>query len=445
MNVADILELECIDLNYDGLGVCKVDGFPIFVQHLLVGEVGEIMITKLNPNYGKGILLKLLKTSESRVKPICSIFGVCGGCDIMHLNYQKQLEFKLKSSSETLRRLGNVQYEIKNIVGMDEPFYYRNKVQIPYQMHEGKVICGFYKGGTHDVIPFEECFIQPNLSTEIALFIKDLANKYNITAYDENTKKGNLRHVLIRNTVNNDYMVVLITNEEKLPYQEKIVSELIKKYPNIKSIIQNINNKPTNVILGEKTNLFYGSLTLLEKIMGFNFILSYKSFFQTNHIQTEKLYSKVLEYAAPTKEDVIVDGYCGVGTISLVLAQKAKYVYGIEIVKDAIKDAKDNARLNDIDNVEFIVGKTEEEILKFKDINIDTIIVDPPRKGCDKQLLDAIIAKKIKRIVYVSCNDATLARDLKILADDYEIKDITLFDMFPHSVHVETICLMSRK
>jgi 23S rRNA (uracil1939-C5)-methyltransferase len=317
-------------------------------------------------------------------------------------------------------------------------------VQIPYQMHEGKVICGFYKGGTHDVIPFEECFIQPNLSTEIALFIKDLANKYNITAYDENTKKGNLRHVLIRNTVNNDYMVVLITNEEKLPYQEKIVSELIKKYPNIKSIIQNINNKPTNVILGEKTNLFYGSLTLLEKIMGFNFILSYKSFFQTNHIQTEKLYSKVLEYAAPTKEDVIVDGYCGVGTISLVLAQKAKYVYGIEIVKDAIKDAKDNARLNDIDNVEFIVGKTEEEILKFKDINIDTIIVDPPRKGCDKQLLDAIIAKKIKRIVYVSCNDATLARDLKILADDYEIKDITLFDMFPHSVHVECVVLMSR-
>lgn len=445
MNVLDIVKVECIDLNYDGLGVCKVDGFPIFVDRMLVGEVGEVKITKLSKNYGNGELIKLITTSTDRVKPICPIFDVCGGCEIMHLSYVAQLEFKRKAANETLKRLGKVNFEVKKIVGMEDPYYYRNKVQIPYQMRKGKVICGFYKRGTHEIASFDDCFIQPKLSTEIAIFIRNLANEYGISAYDEKTKKGNLRHVLIRNTVNEDYMLVIVTNEDNLPHKDKLVEKITKRYPNVKSIIQNINNKDTNVILGEKTNLLHGPSTLFENLMGLNFILSYKSFFQTNHIQTEKLYSKVLEYAAPTKEDVIVDGYCGVGTISLLLAKHSKQVYGIEIVRDAVRDAKDNAKLNNIDNVSFVLGKTEEEILKMEDVTIDTIVVDPPRKGCDKQLLDSIISKKIDKIVYVSCNIATLARDLNILEENYEIKDITLYDMFPHSSHVEAVCLLERR
>lgn len=445
MKELDVIKVKCIDVNYDGLGVCKVDDFPIFVDGMLNGEVGEVKISKISKKYGIGELVNLISTSNDRVNPICPIFGICGGCDIMHMNYQAQLEFKKRSTNETLKRLGNIDFEIEKIEGMEDPYYYRNKVQIPYQMKNNKVVCGFYKKGTHEVVPFEECFIQPHLSTKIALYIKDLANEYGLIAYNEKTKKGNLRHVLIRNNVFNEFMLVIVTNEEKIPNKDKFIEKIVNKFPKIKSIIQNINNKDTNVILGDKTNLLYGVHTLFENLMGMNFILSYKSFFQTNHIQTEKLYSKVLEYVAPTKNQVIVDGYCGVGTITLMLAKHTKHVYGIEIVSDAVRNAKDNAKMNNIDNVTFILGKTENEILKMEDINIDTIVVDPPRKGCDILLLDSIMRKQIKKIVYVSCNVATLARDLNILEKNYTIKDITLYDMFPHSSHVECIVLLERR
>lgn len=445
MKVLDILEVNCSDLNHEGLGVCKIEGFPIFVQGILVGEEGSIQITKLNKNFGYGKLLKLKKVSEERVKPICPIFGICGGCDIMHLNYKSQLDYKLKQANETLKRIGKINYEVTKIEGMESPYYYRNKVQVQYQMKNDKVKCGFYKKGSHEVVEFDECFIQPHLATDIALFIKNLSNEYKIKAYDETTKKGNLRHVLIRCNVNNEYMVVLITNEDKIPFEGKIIEKITKRYPNIKSVIHNINKKDTNVILGDNDRLLYGEKTLLENLMGLNFILSYRSFFQTNHIQTEKLYAKVLEYANPRKDEVIIDGYCGVGTISLMLAQHSKHVYGIEIVEDAINDANENSKINNIENATFIVGKTEEEILKLNDILIDTIVVDPPRKGCEKKLLDAILTRNIKKIVYVSCDIATLARDLSILEEKYEIKDFTIFDMFPHSAHLESCVLLERK
>jgi len=444
MKVFDVVDVTCTDLNHEGLGVCKLDGFPIFVPFILVGEEGKIEIIKLNKNYGQGRLIKLTKQSKNRVKPICPIFGVCGGCDLMHLNYEEQLKFKLKSANETLKRIGKVNFEVKKIVGMENPYYYRNKVQIQYQNKNGKVICGFYKKNTHEVVEFAECFIQPNQATDIARFIRNLANEYKITAYDEKTKKGILRHVLIRNTVNNEYMVVIVTNEDKLPHEQEIIEKIKNRYPNVKSIIQNINNKDTNVILGDKAKLLYGSETLLENLMGLNFYLSYKSFFQTNHIQTEKMYAKVLEYVSPKTNEVIVDGYCGVGTITLMLSQYVKEIYGIEIVAEAINDAKKNALLNGIKNATFIVGKTEEEILKFKDVQIDTIVVDPPRKGCDKKLLEVILEMPIKKIVYVSCDIATLARDLNILEEKYAIQDITLFDMFPQSAHIESVVLLSR-
>lgn len=441
----DIFKVECMDLNHRGAGVCTVDGFTVFVDGLLVGEIAEIEIIKMQKTYGFGKIINIINQSENRIKPVCKIFGICGGCEIMHLVYKEQLAFKKKMTKETLRRLGNLDVEINEIIGMDEPYYYRNKVQIPFQTKNNKVICGFYKQGTHEVVPLDECFIQPTIATDVAIFIKNLANEYKLSAYDEVSKKGLLRHVLIRKTINDEYMLVLITNGDTIPNEDQIVNKIVNRYPIIKSIIQNVNTRHSNVILGEESKLLFGTTTLIESLLGLKFILSHKSFFQTNHIQTEKLYSKVLEYANPIKEDVIVDGYCGVGSISLLLATKAKEVYGIEIVPDAIKDAKNNARLNDIKNVKFILGKTEEEIFNLVDININTIVIDPPRKGCDKILLDAIMKRKIKKIVYVSCDVATLARDLNILNESYNIKEITLFDMFPQTSHVESCVLLERR
>lgn len=444
MQINDKIKTECVDLNHQGLGVCKVDSFPIFVGNIITDEIGIIEITKLQKNYGYGKLIELKKTSPFRVKPRCPIFGICGGCEIMHLDYQQQLEHKVKMAEETFKRIGHLDLKVDRIIGMDDPYYYRNKVQIPYQMKKGKVICGFYQKGTHDIVPFDECFIQPKQATDIAQFVRNLANEFKITAYDEITKQGNLRHVLIRKTANDNYMVVLITKEEIIPHVEKIVSKINNRYSNVKTIIQNINKKDTNVILGPSSKVLYGPGILIDDLMGLKFKVSHQSFFQTNHIQTNKLYQQVLDYLKPKANDIVIDGYCGVGTISLLLASKCKYVYGIEIVEEAIKDAKENAGLNGINNVEFIVGKTEEEIQKINE-SIDAIVVDPPRKGCDRSLLDAIIEKAIKKIVYVSCDVATLARDLEILAKAYDIKGITLVDMFPHISDVETCVLLSFK
>jgi len=446
VKVNEKIKLECVDLNHQGLGVCKIDGYPIFVNNLLVGEVANVVITKLNKSFGYGEVEEILEYSESRATPRSSAYDSCGGCNIMHMNYQAQLDHKVKMANETFKRLGHLDnVTVDKIIGMENPYFYRNKVQIPFRMENKKVICGFYKKQTHDIIPLEECFIQSTEATELAKLIKDLANDLKIPAYDETTKKGVLRHVLIRNTSLDEYMVVLITNTDVLPHHKVIINKIIEKYPNVKSIIQNINKKGTNIILGTKSRLLYGNSTIIERLMGLNFYVSHQSFFQTNHSQTEKLYQQVLTYVDPLQTDVIIDGYCGVGTITLFLAQSCKKVYGIEIVEEAIRDAKKNAKLNEIKNVEFITGKTEEEIVKITETKIDTIVVDPPRKGCDKKLLETIIAKKIKKIVYVSCNVATLARDLEILTTDYDVKGVTLVDMFPHISDVETCVLLSLK
>lgn len=446
MDINEIYKVECSSMTHEGMGVCKIDGFPIFVPNMIEGEVGKIKITKLQKNYGYGVVKESIKSSPDRVLPKCPIFGECGGCDIMHLSYSKQLEFKTKMAQETFKRIGHLDnINIEKIIGMEDPYYYRNKVQIPFQFNGKKVVCGFYRKRSHEVIPLETCFIQPPMSTDIARFVKNLVNEYDISVYDERNHSGNLRHILIRNTCDGDYMVVLITRENKIDNIEEIVDKITKRYPKIKSIIQNINKKDNNVILGNKSKLLYGVETLVDTLCGLKFNLSYKSFFQVNQKQTEKLYNQVLEYANISKEDMVVDAYCGVGSISLLLAKRAKKVYGIEIVEEAIEDAKENAKLNNIKNVEFIVGKSEEEIKNLKNDLIDVIVVDPPRKGCDIELINSIKEMKIKKMVYVSCNVATLARDLEILADTYVINKITLVDMFPHSSDVETCVLLELK
>lgn len=446
MQLNEKYKVRCTDLTHEGLGVCKIEQFPIFVPNVLVDEFVEIEIIKLEKNYGRGKLIQTLKASTDRVKPICPIFGICGGCELMHLSYEKQLEFKKQMAIQTFARIGHLKdLNVKEIIGMEEPYFYRNKVQIAYQEQNKKVVCGFYKKGTHEVIPFEECYIQPKLANDIAKFIRNVANEYKVPIYDEKTKKGILRHVIIKNNVNEEYMVALVTKVVEVPSLDLIVEKLTRRYPSVVSIIQNINPKDTNVILGYENKLLYGNDILIEKLCGLSFNMSLPSFFQINHIQAEKLYQKVLEYAKLDHRKIVIDAYCGVGSISLLLAQQAKHVYGIEIVEEAIKNAKENAVLNNLQNIDFLVGKSEVEINKLTNQPIDVIVVDPPRKGCDIELLKTIMNQKINRMIYVSCDVATLARDLEILNEVYEIKEITLVDMFPHSADVESCVLLELK
>lgn len=448
MKVNDIIKLKCIDINHEGLGVVKKDDFPLFVPNLLVGETAEIKVVDLKKNYGIGKVVNHCDFSENRVNPICSNFFECGGCDLMHMNYQSQLAFKLQMGNATFKRIGHLDFKIKNIIGMDKPYNYRNKVQMPIGREKGKMITGFYKKKSHDIIKLEKCYIQPDESTEIAKLVKNICNDLLISSYDEKNKEGCLRHVIIRKTFDNEYMVVLVIfddHKDNLIKLNELSHRIIQRNKNIKSIILNINKKVNNTILGLEYKALAGNDYLIEKILGLKFYMSHRAFFQINLKQTEKLYEKALEYANISENDVVLDCYCGVGTISLLAAQKAKKVYGIEIVPEAINDAIKNSKLNNINNAEFIVGKAEEEILKFKDKLIDVIIVDPPRKGLDINVIETIKKKQINKMVYVSCDIATLARDLSILSDSYNIIDVTLVDMFPQTADVETVCCLQRK
>lgn len=445
MEINDIIKMECVDLNHDGLGVCKVDGFPVFVKDMLIGEIAKVKILKVEKNLARGEIVNLFQTSPNRIKPICKQYGRCGGCQIMHLNYPSQLTFKKKMVEETFKRIGHIEIEAEDIYGMAEPYYYRNKVQIPFGMKDKKVICGFYKQKTHDIIPLDECYIEPKLATEIVRFVKNICNELKIDAVSDGYKYGCMRHVLIRKNSQEEYMVVLITKQEKINREKELVEKIVKRYPQVKSIIQNINRENNNVILGDKYRVIYGDEVLIETLCDLKFEMGHKSFFQTNHTQTEKLYYKALEYLNPNKDDVIIDAYCGVGTISLLIAKNARKVYGIEIVPEAIENAKKNAKLNKINNAEFICGPSEKEIFKFKDEKINAIVCDPPRKGLDRVMVEALLEKEVDKIVYVSCDVATLARDANLLSEKYNVESLAVVDMFPWTVSTECVCKFSLK
>lgn len=445
MQVNDILKLEIIDLSHDGFGVAKADGFAIFVAGALIGEVVNAKITKINKGFGQAKLIEIIERSPNRVKPICNIFGICGGCDLMHLDCQSQLNFKKNMAENTFRRLGHLDIKVDEIMGMEEPYYYRNKIQVPFGKEKDKVIAGYYKKKSHDIIQFDKCYIQPEYMTDIIRFIKNLANEYKLETYDEVKKTGNLRHILLRSNYLDEVMVVIITHEKKIKKIDEIVSKITKRYPNVKSIIHNINSKGNNVILGDSYQLLYGEEVIIDRLNGIDFEIGHKSFFQINRIQTEKLYQRALEYLNPKKDDNVIDGYCGVGSISLFIAKHCNYVYGIESVEVAIENAKRNALINNIDNVEFIVGKVEDVISDLLNDNVSSIVFDPPRKGIEEVVLRKVMEIEIKKIVYVSCNVATLARDLSILSEKYDIKKTTLVDMFPQTSAVEAVTLLELK
>lgn len=443
----DVVKVKVVDFGSKGEGVCKYNDFTIFVRGVVPGDILETEIFLKKKNYAKGKIKNIIKKSEIRQEAPCEYFGVCGGCQIQNVDYLKQLEYKKDSVKNAIQRIGKIENAlIHDTIGMEEPYNYRNKGQFPIQLNNNRAEIGFYKIGSHNVVDLNKCIIQEKISNDILNIVKKVINDNNISIYNERKHKGLLRHVVIRTAYETkDTMVILVTNGNELPFKNKFIDEL-SNIKEVKSIVQNINKKRGNRILGFKNKTIYGDSFILDSIGNLKFEISPLSFFQVNPKQTKKLYNKALEYADLTGDEVVFDLYCGIGSISLFLAKKAKKVYGVEIIDDAIKDARKNAKNNNIDNTEFITGKAEEVIPKmYKDgIKADVVVLDPPRKGCDETLLNTIIDMKPEKIVYVSCKPSTLARDLKYLTNKgYKLIEVQPVDMFPHSTHVETVAKLS--
>lgn len=446
----EYIDVEFEDLTHDGAGVAKIDGYPIFVPNGLPGERAQIKVTKVNKGYGFGRLMELYEKSPDRVDAPCPIYKECGGCQLQHLSYEGQLKAKEKQVRDVLTRIGKLEnVKVYPVLGMDDPWHYRNKSQVPVGDREGGLVAGFYQKRSHEIIDMETCLIQQNVNDEVVQVVKEICGRYGIPAYDEKRHKGILRHIMVRyGLVTGEVMVVIVTRTQDLPHKNVIVEEIVSRIDGVKSIIQNVNDRKTNVILGDKTKVLWGDEVIYDYIDHVKFAISSRSFYQVNPEQTKVLYDQALQFAGLTGEETVIDAYCGIGTISLFLAQKAKKVYGVEIVPEAIDDARRNAELNQISNVEFAVGEAEVVIPEwYKDgISADVLVVDPPRKGCDESLLATIIDMKPKKVVYVSCNPATLARDLRILEDGgYQMIEVQPVDMFPHTMHVECTVLLKLK
>ncbi|BAD74627.1 RNA methyltransferase [Geobacillus kaustophilus HTA426] len=432
------------DLTHDGLGVAKVDGFPLFVKHALPGERAKVKAIKVKKGYGYGRLVELYEPSPDRVEPPCPVYRQCGGCQLQHLSYEGQLKAKEKQVKEVLARIGKLDgVTVHPVIGMKNPWRYRNKAQVPVGEREGGLVAGFYKERSHEIIDMDACLIQQEKNDDVVQAVKRIVERYGIPSYDELAHRGVLRHIVARyGAATGEVMVVLVTRTNHLPHEQEIVRSIVREIPDVKSIVQNVNPERTNVIFGAKTRVLWGSEFITDRIGGIQFAISARSFYQVNPEQTKVLYDKALEYAELTGRETVIDAYCGIGTISLFLARKAKHVYGVEIVPEAIEDAKRNAELNGIQNVTFEVGAAEDVIPRWYEegVRADCLVVDPPRKGCDAALLETIIAMKPPRVVYVSCNPATLARDLRILEDGgYETIEVQPVDMFPHTAHVECV------
>ena len=458
------------DLSVEGEGIGKIsegelgneNGFPLFIKDTVIGDVAKVRVIKVKKNYGYGRLMEIITPSPNRVKPLCPVARQCGGCTLQCMTYEEQLKFKRRKVENNLRRIGGLKDIEVPMLGMEKPWRYRNKAQVPFGSDKGGICAGFYAGRTHTIIDSEDCLIAPEINQTIIREIKSFMEEYHVAPYDEERGTGIVRHALIRVGFHTGQILVcLVINADSLPHADKLTERLIK-IQGMTSVCLNINNKKTNVILGEKVVNLFGPGYLEDKIGEVTFQISPQSFFQVNPSQTEVLYKKALEFAGLTGQETVWDLYCGIGTISLFLARSAKKVYGVEIIPAAIADARGNAARNGLDNTEFFVGKAEEVLPEWyekrdskEECHADVIVVDPPRKGCDSVLLDTITAMHPDRIVYVSCDSATLARDLKYLTEKvcsegkegeyrYQVEKVQPVDMFPWSAHVETVVLLSK-
>ena len=438
-------EVEITDVLSDGRGVAKLDGYPLFVNNAVTGDRLLVTVTKTNKNYGFAKNEKILSPSKYRIQPECRCFSKCGGCDFMHIDYSYQLKLKENFVKSNMSRIGGIsenEYEFEGIVPADNVFAYRNKAQFPVGRIRKKTVCGFYSKKSHEIIPCDSCLIQSDDINRAVELVLEYADENRVSVYDERTHKGILRHVYIRSSNSGDaLMAVIVTNSKKpLPNEEALVSKL-KQLENIRSIIQNINTKKSNLILGGENRVIWGDEYIKTSIGELEFKISAHSFFQINSEQTEKLYQKALEYAAPDG-DTVFDLYCGAGSISLFLAKRAKKVIGVEIVDAAVENAKENAALSGVSNAEFYAGDCAEVVKELTDkgMSADIVVVDPPRKGCSEELLKFIAGISPKRLVYVSCNSATLARDAAIMKEyGYRLEKLCAVDMFPNSGHTECV------
>jgi len=454
------MKMDFVALTHEGLGIAKINGydrfgtyyenFPIFVMNALPGESGYIEITKLSKSYGYGKALKMFPDTftKDRTTPICRAYPECGGCNIMHMTYDAQLRFKQNTVKETLERIGSLKdISVEPIIKCENPMCYRNKVQIPFGQSFKKTIAGFYKRDTHQIIPLEKCYIQSDISTSLALFVKNLCNEFKLVGYDEKYHKGDIRHILIKTNSFNEIMLVLVMLHENLPDMTKMVDKIINRYPTVKSIIVNINKVRGNTTLGDKNIVLYGTPYITDVLCNKTFRIGATSFYQVNHDQTEVLYTKALEIANFSKDDILIDAYCGIGTIGIIASNSVKHVYGVEIVKEAIDNALENLSINKVKNATYVCNKAEEQIAIWMKsaLPATAIVVDPPRKGCDESLLEAIDKMKINKVLYISCNPSTLARDMKYLVErGYHVMNVQPVDMFPQSSHIETIVLLNR-
>ena len=453
----DVLTVKIEDMGHDGEGIGKCEGYTLFVKDTVIGDLAEVKVIKAKKNYGYARLMRLIEPSPHRVEPICPVARPCGGCQLQMLDYAEQLRFKEKKIAQNLQRIGGMtEIPMEPIVGMESPFRYRNKAQFPIgQDKNGKLITGFYAGRTHQIMENRNCYLGVEQNEEILNRILAWMEENSVSAYQEETGKGLVRHVLIRfGFTTKEIMVCLVVNGKKLPAEKKLIQSLTE-LEGMTSITLSVNRERTNVIMGKEIRCLWGQEFITDYIGKVKYQISPLSFYQVNPVQTEKLYSLALEYAGLTGEETVWDLYCGIGTISLFLAQKAKKVYGVEIVPEAIADAKNNAKINGIENAEFFVGKSEEVLPEYYEkyakehpgehAHADVIVVDPPRKGCEENLLRTMADMQPDRIVYVSCDSATLARDLKILQElGYEVKKVRGVDQFPMTCHVETVVLLSK-
>lgn len=442
--------VEIIDNGYEGEGIAKLDNFTIFIPNGLKGEKVKILIVKVLASHAFGKILEIIDPSNYRIESDCETYKRCGGCSLRHVQYEETLKMKQNAVQSLVNKTLKNKLQVQPVCGMEKPYHYRNKAQYPIGRDKnGKPVMGVFANRTHEIIPIHTCLLQNQKTEEIAKFIFDFIVKNKISIYDEKTGKGLVRHIVTKIGIKtNEIMCVIVINGKQIPKEKELVTEIINHFPEVKTIIKNSNTKNTNVILGQENVTLYGSGYIQDKLGEYYFKISPLSFYQVNPVQAERLYLKGIEAANITKEDVVFDLYCGIGTISLFMSRYAKKVYGIEIVREAVDMAKENAKLNQVDNVEFIAGDVEEvfdDLLHNRKVIPDIVMVDPPRKGLDQRSVENILTMKPKRLVYISCNPATLVRDLAKMEALYTVKSIEPVDMFPFTNHIETVTLLTLK
>jgi 23S rRNA (uracil1939-C5)-methyltransferase len=450
LEVGQIIEVSIIDINHEGKGVARVHDFVVFIEGTITGDLVKIKISQKKKNYAIGELIKIVERSQNRIDPPCEFYFKCGGCQLMHMDYKEQLIYKKDGVINEFRRASvNIKDAIINdTIGMEEPYRYRNKTAFSVTNKNNKICIGPYEEKTYNTVDITGCMLQSKQADEIIKLFKTIMLKHSIEPYDKKTGRGIVRNLVIRSNKLNELMLIIVTNTEKFPDKNIIVKELISNIKEIKTVVQNINSSYTNLVMGNKNVVLFGEGTIKDTIGDLIFTISPNTFFQINSIQTEKLYKTAIEYTNLDKNDICIDLYCGIGTISLMAAKHSKKVYGVEIVEQSIVNARENAKVNSINNTEFLTGKAEKVLpmLYNKSIIADTIILDPPRKGCEKDVIDTIINMAPKKVVYVSCNPSTLARDVKLLEDgNYKLVNVQPVDQFPWTTHVETVVLLYNK